>query len=111
MLTVGAIDAFGATAEFSNFGARAVHIFAPGQGIVSTLPGNQMGPLDGTSMATPFVAGAVALLLSAETTASIAQVREALYASASTEADYVNASHGRLNLRTTLATLRQIMAR
>ena len=111
MLTVGAIDVFGATAEFSNFGPHAVHIFAPGQNIVSTLPNNQMGPLDGTSMATPFVAGAVALLLSAEKTASIAQVRQALYESASTEADYVNASHGRLNLRGTLAALRQIMAR
>jgi subtilisin family serine protease len=110
MLTVGAVDLAGTTAEFSNFGPTAVHLFAPGENITSTLPGNQMGPLNGTSMATPFVAGAVALLLSAEPAATVPQVRQALYSSASTRADYVNASKGRLNLRGTLGILRQLMA-
>ena len=111
MLTVGAVDLAGNTAEFSNFGPSAVHLFAPGENITSTLPGNQMGPLNGTSMATPFVSGAVALLLSAEPGATVPQVREALYSSAFTRGDYVNASKGRLNLRTTLATLRAVMSR
>ena len=111
MLTVGAVDLAGNTADFSNYGPSAVHLFAPGENITSTLPGNTMGPLNGTSMATPFVSGAVALLLSAEPSATVPQIRRALYTSATVRNDYVNASKGRLNLRGTLATLRAILNR
>src|SRR5205823_6318345 len=52
-------------ATFSNWGATTVDLGAPGVGIVSTAPGNQYGPAqDGTSLATPFVSGAAALVLS-----------------------------------------------
>tara|TARA_B110000285_G_scaffold13974_1_gene13789 strand:+ start:6554 stop:7987 length:1434 start_codon:yes stop_codon:yes gene_type:complete len=62
-LIVGALDRSRKTANFSNVG-EAVNVFAPGVEIYSSLPNNKMGPLQGTSMASPIVAGCVALIKS-----------------------------------------------
>jgi subtilisin family serine protease len=53
------------TASFSNYGKNTVDVFAPGTKIYSTIPGgNTYGNAQGTSMASPVVAGLAAFILS-----------------------------------------------
>jgi subtilisin family serine protease len=84
-ITVGAsgstID--GLAAGFSNYGKREVDVFAPGVEIYSTLPGgNKYGKQDGTSMASPVVAGLAALLLSYYPELSAIQIKQIIEESA-----------------------------
>ena len=63
-------------APFSNYGKTAVDVFAPGEQIYSSIPGNKYIYLDGTSMACPVVAGLAALIREYHPKLTALQVKE-----------------------------------
>ncbi len=82
VLTVAASNSKGEKPTWSNFGKGKVHIASPGDAIVSTLPNDAYGPLSGTSMATPLVAGLAALVKSQDGSITPLHMKSLLQASA-----------------------------
>ena len=103
--TIGSTTLADARSGFSNFGGY-VNLAAPGSGILSTLPTggcklcdpSGYGVLDGTSMATPHVAGAIAVLLSRQPGLSAAQIEERLGRTARILPAALQLGAGRLDL-------------
>lgn len=65
-------------APFSNYGIKEVDLFAPGMKIYSTMPNSEYAPLQGTSMASPVVAGVAATIRSVYPSLTAEQVKEAI---------------------------------
>lgn len=82
VIAVAAIDVNGNLASFSQYGKVTVDIGAPGVGINSTTAFNGYSSYNGTSMATPHVAGAVALYASVKPGSSAATIKAAILNSA-----------------------------
>jgi subtilisin family serine protease len=88
VISVGACDVNSAVADFSssqNF-ARAENplvpdLLAPGVNVISAKPGGSFQAMDGTSMATPHMAGLAALLREAAPNRSATDVENAIYQS------------------------------
>jgi subtilisin family serine protease len=85
VISVGATSRTGTSAGFSNFGATSVDVFAPGDGILSTVPAGGFANFNGTSQASPHVAGIAALIAAAEPDASIAEMKARILGGALTE--------------------------
>jgi subtilisin family serine protease len=90
VLSVGAMDASDKVADFS--GSQRFNrvddplvpdVVAPGVAILSCVPGGKYEEMDGSSMATPHVAGLAALLLQAKPKATATELEEAILRSCS----------------------------
>lgn len=99
IISVAATNSQDSFASFSNYGAKAVDVTAPGVGILSTLPKNTYGSYSGTSMAPPHVAGAAALLKSKNPSLDDAEVKANLTQSVDKKSVFSGktAAGGRLN--------------
>jgi thermitase len=78
IISVAALNRQDELASFSNYGAKRVHIAAPGAEILSTWLNGDFREASGTSMATPEVAGVAALVLSSEPDLSMKELRARL---------------------------------
>ena len=107
VISVAAIDPNGEFAGFSNTGFHHTDIAAPGVAIKSTIPGNQYDFYNGTSMATPHVAGVAALMKAEAPQISAADIKSIIINTADTRSQQAGLvrSNGILNARKALEAL------
>ncbi len=104
VISVAASDRHDRLVGFSNYGATSVDLAAPGLDIFSSVPGGGMQSMDGTSQASPHVAGAAATIMAEYPEAGLEEVRaRLLYGVDDVPSMHGKvASGGRLNLATSL---------
>lgn len=97
---------------FSNYGATSVDLAAPGTSILSTVPGGGYALFSGTSMATPHVAGAAALVKARYPSASAYGLKALLMRTVDPKASLsaVTVTGGRLNLSSAVSCANQAKA-
>jgi len=109
IIAIAASDQNDALASFSNYGVKTVDVAAPGTNILSTYPEDKYAYLNGTSMATPNVAGSIALIASMYPDSTVAE-RKAMILDhvdvKSTLQDKV-ATDGRININEALGTVEE----
>lgn len=128
VITVGASTANDTRASFSNYSRSRVHLFAPGDNILSTVPITDDGDLDlgppfgviplgishisgfamasGTSMAAPQVAGVAALMLSINPNLTPSEIRTIILNNVDRATAFNNSvSGGRLNAQRAVAAV------
>ena len=91
-------------ASSSCYGLTSVDLGAPGTSILSCQPGGGYQLMSGTSMATPHVTGACALLLAANPLLTVEGIRQALLSTVDPTLPGVCVSGGRMNLARALAS-------
>jgi thermitase len=104
MISVAASGSNDEKPSWSNYGKATVSLAAPGLNIMSTLPQNRYGNLSGTSMATPLVAGLVALLKAQDMSLTGQQIRSLLQVTG-TDAPIDTACNCRVNAKLAMDTL------
>lgn len=100
MITVGSIVSSGVMSDFSNYSANFVQLAAPGSGIWSTSNTGGYESMNGTSMATPHVAGAAALVAAVSPTASAREIKARILSNVNGNANITSRFYtkGELNL-------------
>ena len=81
IITVAAVDKNNDIISASNWGSKTVDIAAPGHRIRSAIPKNAAGYMTGTSQATAFVTGVVALIQSQYTQFNAQQIKNIILSS------------------------------
>jgi hypothetical protein len=107
VIAVASSDQADSLSSFSNYGPTTVDLAAPGSLIYSTLSGGTYGYLSGTSMASPQVAGAIALLNAGKPGLTVAQTRVAILSSTDVIPSMVGktVTGGRLNINGAMVAL------
>lgn len=82
IISVASITSTDARSSFSNYGATSVDLGAPGSSILSTVPNSGYATYSGTSMATPHVAGAAAMLVGRHPMWTYGEIRDAILGTA-----------------------------
>ncbi|MEH2271564.1 MAG: S8 family peptidase [Nostoc sp.] len=108
-IAVGAVDRNNNMPDFSNRSGtnQIAYVTAPGVKVYSSVPNNQYATYSGTSMATPHVAGVVALMLSANPNLTDAQVRQIVTETAGNNTQTTSSS---LNLSNVSSLASQVIA-
>ncbi len=89
VISVGSTNKSNVVSSFSN-SASFLDLLAPGESITSAIPGGSYAGKSGTSMASPHVAGAIAVLRSADPSLSVDEIESALKATGESITDSRN---------------------
>ena len=106
VISVAASTSSDNLAGFSNRGRNTVHLAAPGENIRSTTKGNTYSTFSGTSMATPHVSGAAALIWAQFPSLTMAQIKIRVLGGVDQLPSFsdATATGGRLNVNNSLST-------